>query len=187
MRINTLVAAFVFVLLTAVVGLPQSNRPAMFVDRHICPGESCTYKGRPKIIKRTSVYSAANAGASKLFEVGAGTTVTSIDSEVHTVAGRFVVKRKHETYRPGDVIWVYTYLGEGIFKVWRAGKMHELDLGFSPWGGSGGKRCEADAKVCWGELDKNLDMTWWLKVRDSRGRTGWVRVNDNVEWKDQSG
>ena len=138
------------------------------------------------MLKRTTVYSAADTGSSKLFEIGTGTRITSLDSEVHTVAGKFVVKLKHEAYRPGDVIWVYTYLGEGIFKVWRDGRMHDQDLGFSPWGGSGGKRCEADPKICWGQLEKPLDMTWWLKIKDSRGRTGWVRVNENLEWKGQT-
>ncbi|HEY6120595.1 MAG TPA: hypothetical protein VIV66_11575 [Pyrinomonadaceae bacterium] len=187
MRRNPFVAACILVLITTVAGAQQSKGPTIFVDRHICPGEGCSYKGRPKVKKRTAVYANPAAGSSRLFEVPAGSTVTSLDSEVHTVAGRFVVKRNHAAYRSGDVIWVYTYLGEGIFKVWRGGRMRQEDLGFSPWGGSGGKRCEADDKVCWGELDKVLDMTWWLKIKDSRGRTGWIRIDENLEWRGESG
>ena len=33
-------------------------------------------------------------------------------------------------YRPGNVLWVYTPLGEGFYKVWFRGKMYEEALEF---------------------------------------------------------
>jgi MFS family permease len=165
--------------------------PAVYIDKG-CPGEGCSYAGRVKVLKRTPVYVFPSVKSARLFELVPGEIVTALDSEVHTVAGRFVVKRPHGRYRPGDVLWVYTYLGEGFFKVWYHGKMYEEDLGFSPWGGTSGKRCEKD-EYCWGELEKELEMKWWLKVKDKKGRKGWVIVvvgvdslwDGNLAWEDE--
>jgi hypothetical protein len=168
------------------VGSPQSKRPVVYIDKHICPGEGCSYAGRPKVLKHTVVYATPSIRSRRLFRIISGERVTSLDSQVHTVAGRFVVKRAHEKYRPGDVLWVYTYLGEGLFKVWYRSRIYTEDLEFSPWGGTTGKRCEQEERYCWGELEKELEMTWWLKIRSRGGRQGWIRVNDNLDWEDEA-
>jgi hypothetical protein len=163
-----------------IVDIPTKH-PTTYIDRGICPGEGCSYEGRAKVLSTVTVYAAPSLNSRQLFKITRGKTITSLDSEVHTIAGRFVVKQFYEGYQPGDVIWVYTYLGEGMFKVWYRGSMKEENLDFSPWGGSGGKRCERDASICWGELDRELNMTWWLKIQDNRRRVGWIRVNNNLD------
>lgn len=154
--------------------------PAVYIDKGVCPGEGCSYKDEVFVVlKPTVAYTFPSVKSARLFELIPGERVTALDSEVHTVAGRFVVKRHYKKYRPGDVIWVYTYLGEGSFKVWYRGKMYVENLSFSPWGGASGKRCEED-EDCWGELEKGLEMTWWLKVKNREGREGWVQAHDNL-------
>jgi hypothetical protein len=186
MRRKAFVAACILALVQTLMGAPQSKRPAVYIDRGICPGEGCSYKGRAKVLNRTTVYAAPGIRSGRVFQLIPGEVVTSLDSQVHTVAGHFVVKRAHERYRPGDVLWVYTYLGEGMFKVWHRGRMYVEDLEFSPWGGTTGKRCEQEERYCWGKLDKELEMIWWLKVRSKGGRKGWIRVGNNLEWEDQA-
>ncbi len=181
----------VFIAIVCVSVLAQSltaaqvKHPIVYIDKGICPGEGCSYQGSAKVVRRTTAYAAPNAKSAPLFNLAAGNVVSSLKSEVHTVAGRFVVKRSYGKYRMGDVLWVYTYLGEGVFRVWYRGKMYEEQLEFSPWGGSAGKRCEQDDKHCWGELEAELKMTWWLKVRNKNGRVGWIRVNGNLEYANQ--
>jgi len=102
------------------------------------------------------------------------------------MAGKFTVKRKFETYMPGDIIWVYTYQGEGNFKVWKDGKFVELNLAFSPYGGSSGKRCETD-KSCAGELEKELESTWWIKIKTPDGTIGWTFESSNFRGNDICG
>jgi hypothetical protein len=106
--------------------------------------------------------------------------------EVHTIPSRFVVKKPHAPYKPGDVLWIYTYQGEGFFKVWFKGRMYVEDLLFSPYGGSGGPRCEATDQ-CWGEMDKRLDSVWWIKIRLAGGRTGWTNEGENFSGADSCG
>ena len=165
----------------------QSRPPTIFVDRNICPGEGCQFKGhRAKIVATTTAYKGPSTTSGRLFTVPLGLMVTGIDSLVRTRPGQFRVKRPmnrpNEKYRPGEVLFVYTYLGEGVFKIWYRGKMIEENLEFSVWGGSAGERCELDPVNCWGILEKRTDMKWWLKVRLNDGRRGWILVDKNLDW-----
>ncbi len=189
------IAVFGLILLEGTIGWEigeeggnvAARPPRVYIDRHICPGEGGFYQGRQaQVLKPTVMYAASRARSRRLFRILPGEKVRAVDSEVHAIAGRFVVKRPHGRYQPGDVLWVYTYLGEGVFKIWYGGKMYEENLGFSPWGGSSGSRCE-QGKECWGELEGELRMTWWLKITDKRGRQGWIRVDygSNLQWEQE--
>lgn len=74
-------------------------------------------------------------------------------------------------------------LGEGEFKVWFKGGMYHESLEFSPYGGSMGKRCEF-GRGCWGELERELKMTWWVKIRAADGRVGWTDQAERFSGKD---
>jgi hypothetical protein len=103
---------------------------------------------------------------------------------VHTKPGRFVVHRAQYGFKPGDEVLVYTYTGEGYFKVRHNGQFKEADLGFSPWGGSAGKRCEASPS-CWGTLESELEFDWWVQVRGADGAIGWTKGSDKFDWVDE--
>ena len=56
----------------------------------------------------------------------------------------------------------------------------EEDLGFSPWGGSAGARCERDPD-CWGVLRETLEFDWWVRVDDLQGKVGWVPEQEGFD------
>ncbi len=88
-----------------------------YIDKGACPFECCRYgpwKGR----KTTTAYASPDASSDLVGEYQSGTKVTALTGEVHTVPGRFIVKKAHARYKPGDVILVLTYLGEAHFKIW---------------------------------------------------------------------
>ena len=160
----------------------QPTPPAVYVDKGVCPGEGCRY-GNWKVLRNTTLYARPEDNSKPVGKTGNATTVLAETGEVHTVAGRFVVRRRHDRFVPGDVLWVYTYRGEGFFKVWFDGKFEDIELGFSPWGGSLGRRCEASSK-CWGELKENLKFTWWFKIRTPDGLVGWTKEANNFDSTD---
>ncbi len=179
------IAVLAFVLTAGpLAALAQTRPPAIFIDRKICPGEGCQYTGRAKAVDKIKVYRSPSLTAARVFTLPLGTMITGIDSQVHTKAGHFLVKRNQGKYRRGEVLFVYTYLGEGFFKIWHRGRMIEEDLAFSVWGGSSGTRCDKDPKICWGVLEKGTDMKWWLKIRTNNNRTGWILVDKNLHWLD---
>lgn len=81
-------------------------------------------------------------------------------------------------YKTNDIIWVFTYIGEGFFKVSYKGKMYEEDLKFSPYGGTAGRRCEQSPR-CFGELQEELKFVWWVKILAPDGKIGWTNQREN--------
>jgi hypothetical protein len=184
-RLLISLAVIVHLGLLPICAYSQAQHPATLVDRGACPFECCAYR-QWKTEKTTTAYARPDKRSKRVGKFVAGTKVAALTGEVRTVAGRFVVKKAYQKYRPGDIIWVYTYSGEGLFKIWFKGKMSEENLGFSPYGGSMGKRCEA-TEQCWGELEKELRMTWWIKIKSADGWVGWTNQGENFSGADLCG
>ncbi len=165
--------------------LLQNSPPELLVDKGACPFECCIYR---EWTARTSIdaYASPSTGSHVVSKIAAGTKVLALTGEVHTKAGRFLVKRRHNQYKPGDVLFVYTYAGEGFFKVWFDGKTYQEELEFSPYGGSTGKRC-TDPRICWGELVDELRSVWWVKLRLPSGRIVWTLGADSFDGQDGCG
>lgn len=158
--------------------------PSVHVEKGACPFECCVYRAWVTTAE-TTVYARPDRSSRVVGVLRAGATVNATTGEVHSRAARFIVTRPHGPYGPGDVLWVYTYLGEGRFRVWWNGAMREEDLEFSPYGGSTGRRCE-DPR-CWGRLEGELRFVWWVKVRSPDGWEGWSDRPDHFGNKDACG
>ncbi|HYA14842.1 MAG TPA: hypothetical protein VEF33_10935 [Syntrophales bacterium] len=107
-----------------------------------------------------------------------GTTVKALTGEVHTKPGKFIVTRDVTTFRRGDIIWVYTYLGEGAFKIWHRGKFveYEIDFNYLNPGPDG-----------LGYFDIMPKSVWWVKIRTPAGLEGWTNQPENFSNKDACG
>lgn len=150
----------------------STQRPRVYVDRGACPFECCVYR---RWVTRTTppIYASPSARAPKIAALHAGEAVQALTGFVRTKGVKFRVTKDHGNYRRGDTIWVYTSYGEGVFLVWYEDRMYQESLGFSPYGGGAGKRCE-NTQFCWGELERELEFEWWVKVRLKDGRIGWT-------------
>lgn len=164
----------------------QLRRPEVYVDRGACPFECCTYR-EWWAAKPTAVYASPSSGAARIKSLVKGEHVRAVTGFVRSRATEFAVTRKHGRYRPGDTIWVYSYRGEGFFLVWFNGKMFDEDLGFSPYGGSGGTRCQDDPGNCWGRLKAEHVSEWWIKLRLRDGRIGWTNHGSDYSNADACG
>lgn len=152
----------------------QMTEGARFVDKGVCPGEGCSY-GAWKVMKTTPLRARPDDDSPIIGTLQAGARVQALTGEVHVVPGQFVVSKSHGRYKKGDVLWVYTYTGEGIFKVRFGGKIYKEDLGFSPHGGSSGDRCQ-ETDDCWGELKESYQDRWWVRIKTKKGLTGWAEA-----------
>jgi hypothetical protein len=180
-----IIGVFVFTFAPGGISASETKPPEKLIDKGACPFECCTYKTW-KTEENTAAYAAPDTKSPVVGTFQAGTEVYGVTGEVHVYPSRFIVKKAHGRYRPADTLWVYTYLGEGFFKVWFRGRMFEEDLRFSPYGGSPGKRCEKSS-YCWGELDTELKFTWWVKIGSSEGWMGWSDKPGNFSKKDACG
>lgn len=175
----------ILTLALALLLAPRAGSPPIFVDKGACPFECCTY-GEWTARRTVHVVEQPAVSAPIVGTVSAGTNVRALTGHVVTRAGRFRVKRAHGLYKPGDVLFVYTYLGEGYFKVWFGGRFYDEELGFSPGGGTDGSRCDKSAD-CWGTLQAEHQSTWWVQLLLSDGRSAWTRESHSFTGKDSCG
>ena len=169
------------------IGAPQKQPPKRYVDKGACPFECCTYRDWTTE-KTTVVYERPNRNSGMVGRFKAGSKVVGLTGRVVTTTpGKFVVIKKYGKYKPGDLLWIYTPLGEGFYKVWFKGKMYDqgLDVISGPFEESI-PPCESNA-ACWGKLERKLKVTWWVKVRSKDGLVGWTHRPENFGNKDACG
>ena len=155
------------------------NDGDVFIDHHACPGEGCSYCTLYKAMSSITVYEQPSKESAVVGDVQPGDTFLSRDGEVHTVPTPFIVDREHEAFKPGDEVLALTYTGEGWYRVRHNGVLTAADLGFSPWGGSGGKTCNKP-QYCWGHLARELEFAWWIRVITETSLEGWVVADDSM-------
>jgi hypothetical protein len=130
-------------------------------------------------LKDTVAYTSPNKHSKKVGIFKKGTWVRGLTGEVRTVEpGKFVITKAHERYRPGDVLWVYTPMGEGFYKVWFKGKMFQQEMDYMSGPYETTYPSCSETPDCWGELKTPLKTEWWVKVRS---RTGWIGWTDQTE------
>lgn len=151
----------------------------VYVDKGACPGEGCEYCALYIAKSDVTVYKNPSSESTQVGVIAANDTFISKRGEVHTVPTRFRVRREHGGIKPEDEVFALTYLGEGYYRIFLNGELNRADLGFSPWGGSGGKTCN-NPKYCWGQLDKELEFTWWMWVIAESGLEGWVIADGSM-------
>jgi hypothetical protein len=164
----------------------QSKPPAIYIDKGACPFECCTYR-RWRTEKTTIAYARPDKRSRRIGKFRVGSNVVALTGEVRTIPGKFVIIKAHEKYKPGDVLWVYTPLGEGFYQVWFKGKMYQQGLEYmsGPFEQSL-PRCE-ETPECWGKLEKDLQVEWWVKIRSADGWVGWTDQAENFGNKDACG
>jgi hypothetical protein len=161
--------------LIPVEGYTDSDVPPIpFIDVGACPFEGCTY-WEWSVERETVIRETMDENSPIAFVVKAGEKVTGITGVVITTRpGRAEILKPIEYYgtnlRPGDIIYILTYVGEAHYVTWLKGKMFE----FSPLGD--------DLRV-----DNEPESVWWVKVKNSKGQTGWSNQPGNFGGMDRFG
>jgi len=158
----------------------------VYVDKGACPGEGCEYCALYIAKSEVPVYKEPSVESERVGVIPADDTFISKTGEVHTVPTKFNVHREHDGIKPEDEVFALTYLGEGYYRVYHNGELTRADLGFSPWGGSGGKTCNKP-EYCWGQLEKELEFTWWMWVISESSLEGWVIADGSMRQIDNRG
>jgi len=148
----------------------------VLVDKGACPFECCTYRTW-YVEKETGLVEKPEVHAKIIASVQPGAKVEAITGEVHATAGVFEVEKEFSGYKPGDILRVFTYLGEGRFKTLFDGQMHDEDLDCSPYGA-------AEYTSGLGTFKTKPDSVWWILMKTQNGEIGWTNLPDNFSNKD---
>lgn len=166
-------ALLIFVASTAYA----DGHPAFYVDKGACPFECCTYRDWG-VEKAITLYAEPRIKSSAIGIVQKNARVKAITGEVHMKPGKLIVRHDEAPFRKGEILWVYTYLGEGVFKIWHQGKFVENQIEFTSH-----KPYPDD----WGYFVVKPKSVWWVRVRTAAGLEGWTKQVDDFSNKDACG
>ena len=167
----------------------SAGRPATCIDEGVCPFECCTYR-QWTVEQTTPAFERPDPSSPIVGSFNPGQRVVGLTGRVETyrpgnvrVVKSYLSEISGRAYQPSDLLWVYTYLGEGFFKVWYQGQMFEEEVAFVHHGMGGWIRC-AEQNSCWGQVVDLPDSSWWVKVRSL---DGWSDTARNFGDKDACG
>jgi hypothetical protein len=161
-----------------------SALPVPFESDGACPFECCAYR-RWTVEDATGIRSGRDRSAPAAFTVAQGEQVDALTGVVvvsrpgRARAARDVTIEGLGDLRAGDEVSVLHPLGEGYWLVWRDGKKGSGQVG--------------EKSVRPGPWDPELnpietpEFTWWIQIKDARGRTGWTDEPDHFGNKDRCG
>ena len=146
-----------------------------YEDFGACPFEGCTYRmwtAREPV----QVLTDRNAAAPVAFTLNRGDRVTAVTGVVVTTRpGRVTFTAPTEidsaigrlTMQAGETIYLLTPTGEGHHVASVRGRIvRDIDGGI-------------------GTLVERVTFEWWVQVRNTEGRTGWVSVSRQFEGTDR--
>lgn len=182
--------------LAQTAGPPTEN--GWYVDRDACPFEGCTY--RDWTVEADTVLYDAPWGSKTVGTAAVGDAVYGLTGIVYTRPIPIAVASpaQHAAVAPpgepvtldlvpGEMLYLLTYRGEGVFGAWYKGRLldiepHRTMLTTLPDIGWGVTSCrEPDAK-CWWQVPvgkQRYDSVWWAQVMLPNGATGWTRELNN--------
>lgn len=165
----------IFLTLLTVCGSVSAQPKLPYYDRGACPFECCTYR-EWRANKATVLYAEMREGSAVAFRVKKGERVKGITGVVITTkAGRLKVTRAtmldDYSLKPGELLYLLTYTGEGYYNTWYKGKIFSYALYENP-----------DLK-----LINEPTSIWWVKIRNRAGKIGWTKLPENFDNKDSCG
>ena len=168
----------------------QPSPPSHYEDYGACPFECCTYR-QWTVNADTIFYQDRSPNSPVIYRAKKGEHVTGLTGVVITLQpGKALVKKAttlgrepHQVQlKPGDVLYVLHYLGEGYYKFWFRGRIYEDELP------SVNDRLSAAEQARQAIQPLSDPQTvWWVKVKNKRGQIGWSKQDDHFDGMDACG
>jgi hypothetical protein len=157
----------------------HASKPALpKIDLNACPFEGCQF-GKWTARKPVRLFSTWKHERTPLRRIAQGEVVTALTGVHITLEpSKIGVTAAIPQYglMPGDTIFGYMNLGEGVFNAWFKGMwVEEFD-------GSG--VAPGCSRNCTAKLLKPGSFEWWVQLRTKDGVTGWTNEADSFDGKD---
>jgi hypothetical protein len=168
----------------------QPSPPSHYEDYGACPFECCTYR-QWTVNADTIFYQDRSPNSPVIYRAKKGEHVMGLTGVVITLQpGKALVKKAttlgrapHQVQlKPGDVLYVLHYLGEGYYKFWFRGRIYEDELP------SVNDRLSAAEQARQAIQPLSDPQTlWWVRVKNRRGQIGWSKQDDHFDGMDACG
>jgi hypothetical protein len=193
-KVRTLLTRIIFpslLLVTSAYSGQAPRPPANYRDNGACPFECCTYR-RWSVDTDTVIYKDQSEKSGVAFRLRKGEHVVGLTGVVITLKpGKAIVRRattigqaRKIRVKPGDVLYLLHYMGEGFYKIWFNGRIYENEMPTAPdeiGKPSAGRKQESI------EVQSEPDNVWWVKVKNRRNQIGWSKQTDNFGNMDACG
>lgn len=169
----------------------EKGEPALpYLDWGACTFECCSY-GTWEVVHPTVAYKSRDESGPMSFKPDVGQKVVALAGVVVTskVGMTEVLKPIKIGYtqrsgtpqlslKKGDILYTLHYAGEASDAFWYKGKVYvdQIDVPDDAMG----TPPNADAL----KVLSRSKYTWWIKIRDGQGRTGWTRQAENFSGPD---
>jgi hypothetical protein len=155
------------------------------IDYNACPFEGCTFT-KWIVTHESSIFTTWKEGRKpwatlQKGEVVTGLTGVHITFEPDRVQVMQPIPDLH--LQTGDIILRYMYRGEGFADIWANGHwMKEVDATFIVEKDKSG--CSQD---CVAVVISEGRKDWWVRLKTSQGKIGWIKVEDQFNCMDSLG
>jgi hypothetical protein len=172
---------------------PSGGPPLPYVELGACPFECCTYRDWTAEAQLTAYESHDPRSPKKaVFTIASGERVTAMSGLVRTTAAGEVtitapttvdVVSRHFpmrpveklTLQPGERVYLFAPQGEGWSSGWYNGRILE-SFDASMFSSASGCGLRAG---CTGTVARETQFEWWARIRNARGKIGWVLIPRN--------
>ena len=170
-----------------VSGPPPPKLVLPYLDWGACPFECCVYSTWTAV-RPTPVLSGRRSGAPIAFTLNAGERAFAVTGVVVTSRPRRIEILEPITLgqepnvvslHPGDVIFTLHYKGEGYDLFWFNGRTYSDQI---HWEGIGIPPGVSAFRVL-----EQPTTTWWVKIRNKNGRSGWSQSPEDFTDNDACG
>ena len=159
---------------------PQPKLPK--IDRKACPFEGCQF-GRWQALEDVQLFSTWTSARKPTRLLHKGEAVTALTG-IHITfePSRIEVTAPIPEYglQPGDIVFGYMNLGEGVFNAWFKGQWLE-DFDGSGVSAPDGSGC---SRKCTMKLLSAGRTEWWVELKLPDGTIGWTREGDKFSGSD---
>lgn len=156
----------------------KARPPIPYRAKGACPFECCTYRDWTT---RSAVQLVESIGSNTIVaEIPEGTRVAGVTGEVWVEPEPYAVLTDNGALKAGDVIFFLDNMGEGQVNYWYNGSLNPpLELGDGLHGYTY-ENCSANNVIAGAcslrklQPEKTFMNEWWVKIRTSAGKEGWV-------------
>ena len=161
------------ILVLSGVAWSQSTPPRIF--RNACPFECCRFGdwiSRELLV----AYELEDDTTKTAFNIMPNDTITAVSGNLHfDQIGTVVVQKPIYHYQKGDTLLVYNCGEGGFFTTWEKTKFGGVEMF---WSRRPSEKEPVDKYE--GKLIQESFMTWWVKVNNKFGQTGWLRLRNTT-------
>lgn len=179
--------AFSFAILLNVVYTsaeePQGILPIPYVEKNVCPFECCQF-GKWTAKSAINAYVIDNKNSKIAFKVRPNDILQAITGNLYIDDyGQLLITKPIYNFKKKDRVLALHCVDEGAFLLWNKGVFSRVEIFWdtNPQVGAFDVEPLQDSKY-FGLMLKEPSMTWWVKVENTRGQSGWLNLRNTTSY-----